>query len=177
MTYPEVQPRLTEIKNQVLNRRMPPWGAVKGFGDFRNEQALTQEEIEMISEWIDADAPRGNNRSMLPAVPKFSKPAKFVKPKDALEVRGDLKLVRPFVLDGIYPESVPKGSTARITARFPDARVEPLLWLYEYDSRFPHPFLFKRALELPAGTLIHGIPPAAIIHFLPGKKPPPAKPR
>jgi hypothetical protein len=59
MTYPEVQPRLTEIKNQVLNRRMPPWGAVKGFGDFRNEQALTQEEIEMISDWIDADAPRG----------------------------------------------------------------------------------------------------------------------
>jgi hypothetical protein len=49
--------------------------------------------------------------------------------------------------------------------------VEPLLWLYEYDSRFPHPFLFKRALELPAGTLIDGIPPAAIIHFLPGKKP------
>jgi hypothetical protein len=138
-----VQPRLTEIKNQVLNRRMPPWGAVKGFGDFRNEQALTQEEIEMISDWIDSDAPRGNNRSVLPSVPKFSKPATFKKPKDALEVRGTLTLVRPFILDGIYPESVAEGTNARIIARFADSHVEPLLWLYEYNQRFPHPFCLK----------------------------------
>ena len=32
MTYQDVQPRLVEIKEAVLSRRMPPWGAVKGFG-------------------------------------------------------------------------------------------------------------------------------------------------
>src|SRR3954471_7833990 len=36
MTYQDAQPRLTEIKESVLSRQMPPWGAVKGFGDFRN---------------------------------------------------------------------------------------------------------------------------------------------
>ena len=176
MTYPEVQPRLTEIKNQVLNRRMPPWGAVEGFGDFRNDQALTQEEIEMISDWIDGDAPRGNNRNQLPPVQKFSKPARFVKPKDTLEVRGDLTLIRPFVLDGIYPESIASDVNARIIARFPDSHIEPLLWLHEYNQRFPHPFLFRQPIELPAGTIIRGIPPNGHITLLPGKKPA-AKPK
>jgi hypothetical protein len=172
MAYPEVQPRLTEIKTAVLSRRMPPWGAVKGFGDFRNDQALTQEEIEMISDWIDADAPRGNNRNVLPDVPKFKKPEKFKKPKDALEAAGNLTLVRPFVLGGIYPSAVPNGTNTRIVARFPDSRVEPLVWLYEYNQRFPHPFLFRTAIELPAGTTIHGIPPNSSIVLMPGKKPP-----
>src|SRR5262249_32964774 len=30
MKYQEVQPRAVEIKEAVLSRRMPPWGAVKG---------------------------------------------------------------------------------------------------------------------------------------------------
>jgi len=172
MTYPEVQPRLTAIKDQVLKRRMPPWGAVKGFGDFRNDQALTQEEIEMISDWIDADAPRGNNRNVLPAVPKFNKPSTFKKPKDSLEVRGNLTLIRPFILDGIFPESIVNGTSAQIVARFPDSRIEPLVWLYEYNPNFPHPFLFRTPIELPAGSIIQGIPVRATITLLPGKKPP-----
>ena len=32
MTYSDAQPRGNEIKDAVLARRMPPWGAVKGFG-------------------------------------------------------------------------------------------------------------------------------------------------
>jgi hypothetical protein len=35
MRYTEVQPRAVAIKEAVLSRRMPPWGAVKGYGDFR----------------------------------------------------------------------------------------------------------------------------------------------
>ena len=99
MTYAEVQPRLTEIQDAVLNRRMPPWGAVKGFGDFRNDQALTGEEIELISDWIDAGASRGNNPRALPPVPKFKKPSKFSKPKGSLDVEGNLTLIRPFILE------------------------------------------------------------------------------
>ena len=72
MTYPDVQPRLVEIKAAVLSRRMPPWGAIKGFGEFRNDQALTQEQIELIVDWIQNDAPRGNNRRALPEEPKFT---------------------------------------------------------------------------------------------------------
>jgi hypothetical protein len=171
MTYAEVPPRLTEIKHQVLNRLMPPWCAVKGFGDFRNDQALTQEEIELISDWIDADAPRGNNPNVLPPIPKFAERSKFEKQKGTLEVQGDLILVRPFVLDGVYPERVDHGTNARIVAHLPDSAVEPLVWFHQYNQRFQHPFLFRQPLELPAGTRISGIPPGSTLVLLPGKKP------
>src|SRR5258706_12780966 len=47
LTYQDAQPRATAIKDAVLSRRMPPWGAVKGFGDFRNDTGLTQEQVEL----------------------------------------------------------------------------------------------------------------------------------
>ncbi|HEX4999747.1 MAG TPA: cytochrome c [Terriglobia bacterium] len=170
MTYSEVQPRLVQIREQVLGRKMPPWGAVKGFGDFRNDAGLTQEEIELIADWIDSDAPRGNNPGALPPLPRFKKPSGFSLPREALRVSGDLALTRPFILDGLYPEKVGGNGTARIVARFPDGRIEPLLWLYEYQDAFAHPFLLRAPIELPKGSVIHGIPSGAQMVLLPGKK-------
>jgi len=34
MTYAAARPWAVAIKQEVLERQMPPWGAVKGFGDF-----------------------------------------------------------------------------------------------------------------------------------------------
>ena len=34
MTYEESRPWAKAIKEEVLERRMPPWGAVKGFGGY-----------------------------------------------------------------------------------------------------------------------------------------------
>src|SRR5262245_34804340 len=111
MTYRDVQPRAVEIKEAVLSRRMPPWGAVKGFGDFRNDQGLTQAELELITDWVDSDTPRGNNRNVLPKEPKFDKPSVFKVPKNAIVADGELKLDREFVLDGVFPSSVPAGAS------------------------------------------------------------------
>ena len=46
MTYADARPWAVAIKEEILRRRMPPWGAIKGFGEFRNDQALTPEEME-----------------------------------------------------------------------------------------------------------------------------------
>src|SRR5215831_16635136 len=48
VTYQQARPWAKGIKEQVLSRRMPPWGAVKGFGDFSNDRALSQEEMNLI---------------------------------------------------------------------------------------------------------------------------------
>ena len=77
MTYQDAQPRLTEIKESVLARQMPPWGAVKGFGDFRNDQGLTQEQIALVTDWVEGGATRGGNRNVLPPTPKFETPSPF----------------------------------------------------------------------------------------------------
>jgi hypothetical protein len=142
---------------------------------FRNDQRLTQEEIELIPDWIDADAPRGNNPSVLSTIPKFVRSSGFSKPRGSLDVQGDLVLVRPFILDGLFPERLEDGSTARIVAHFPDSHVEPLIWFNQYNQRFQHPFLFRQPMELPVGTRISGIPRNSTVVLLPGKKPAPRK--
>src|SRR4051812_12112021 len=65
MKYQDVQPRAVEIKQAVLSRRMPPWGAVKGFGNFRDDQGLSQADLELITDWVDSDTPKGNNPNAL----------------------------------------------------------------------------------------------------------------
>jgi hypothetical protein len=170
MNYPEVQPRLVAIKDQVLGRKMPPWGAVKGFGDFRNDQGLTQEEIELIGDWIDQDAPRGNNPNMLPPVPKFTKPDAYTTPKGSIVTTSDIVLDREFILDGLFPKKTGSASSARIVGALPDGHTEPLLWLYEYKDSIAHPFLYRKPIALPKGTVIRGVPPGGEVLLLSGKK-------
>src|SRR5215510_16139492 len=71
MTYRDAQPRAIAIRDAVLSRQMPPWGAVKGFGDFRNDQGLTQEQVELVAGWVEGGMSKGNNPNALPAEPKF----------------------------------------------------------------------------------------------------------
>src|SRR5262245_34137531 len=144
MTYRDVQPRAVEIKEAVLSRRMPPWGAVKGFGDFRNDQGLTQAELELITDWVDSDTPKGNNPNVLPKEPKFDKLSAFKIPKNAIEVSGDVTLTNAVALDGLIPQHVSAGVSTKIVASLPDGQTQPLLWLYEYEDSYRHPYLFRQ---------------------------------
>jgi hypothetical protein len=167
MTYQEIQPRTGAIKDAVLTRRMPPWGAVKGFGDFKNDRGLTQEQVELITDWVENGAPKGNNPNVRPEPPKFDKPAAEKMPGGpVIAVRGILTLDRPIVLAGLLPDTVPSGVSMQIVAALPDGRVEPLLWLYEYQNRYQHPFILHRPLHLPAGTIIRGVKPPAVVELV-----------
>jgi hypothetical protein len=44
------------------------------------------------------------------------------------------------------------------------------LWLYEYKDAYQHPFLFRAPIDLPAGTVIRGVPSDAEIVLIPGKR-------
>jgi len=166
MTYPEVQPRAVAIRDAVLSRRMPPWGAVKGFGDFRNDQALTAEQIELITDWVQDDTPKGNNPRMLPPLPKFATAPLVRTPPDAIRVTNTLTLKSPLVLDGLLPEQADDGT--QIVAVRPDGTVEPLLWLYGYNEKYRHSFLLRRPLALGAGTIIRGVkPPNSVLLLRP----------
>ena len=85
-------------------------------------------------------------------------------------VQGDFKLTKRFVLDGLFPTNVPANSSFQIFAEFPDGRIEPLLWLDGYKQQFAHVFLLRTPLELPAGTVITGIPAGSSVTFLPPSK-------
>jgi hypothetical protein len=167
LTYQEARPWAVAVKEEVLERRMPPWGAVKGFGDFRNDQALTPEQLELIVSWVDGGAPEGDEKD-LPPPPKATPPSSKVHLKGEILVSGaDFKLKREFLLDGLLPQQVPDNTSLQITAELPDGSIEPLLWLYAYKAAYGHPFFLRKPLALPAGTVIHGVLPGSSVALLP----------
>jgi hypothetical protein len=166
MTYSDARPWAEAIKEEVLARTMPPWGAVKGFGDFRNDRALTPEQMEVIESWADGGVPEGEPTD-LPAKtePTETWPAESVEA--GITVSGDFKLARGVTVEGLMPVSVPEKASFQVTAELPDGSVEPLVWLQNYKPQFAHPFLLRRPLELPAGAVIRGVPQEAKIGLVP----------
>ena len=166
LTYQDAQPHATAIKEAVLSRRMPPWGAVKGFGEFRNDRGLSQEQIELISDWVEGGMLKGNNPNVRPEVPKFDKLPVDPPATGGIVARGGSPLQHAMVVDGVVPERIPNSRSLQIVAALPDGRVEPLVWLYQYRDAYRHPFLFRRPLTLPAGTVIRGLPATASVRLL-----------
>lgn len=170
VTYQEARPWAKAIEEETLERRMPPWGAVKGFGDFRNDQGLTEYELELISDWVNGTAPEGDAKD-LPPEPKVQPAAAMAHPAGEIVAGAEFKLERPFTLGGLWPNTMPNGVSAKITAELPDGSIEPLLWLDGYKSEYGHPFLLRTPLDLPAGTVIHGVPSGQSLCLLPATSP------
>ena len=58
-TFQEARTWAKAIREEVLERRMPPWPAARGFGDFINDRSLTPLEIELLTAWADGGTPLG----------------------------------------------------------------------------------------------------------------------
>ena len=67
MTYDETRPWARSIKQRVVKREMPPWSADPAHGVFKNDPRLSQRDIDTITAWVDAGAPKGNDRDLPPA--------------------------------------------------------------------------------------------------------------
>src|SRR5262245_7590147 len=59
-TYADLRPWTRSIREEILERRMPPWPAVVGVRPLANEMTLTTREIAIITSWIDGGTPRGD---------------------------------------------------------------------------------------------------------------------
>ena len=165
MTYDEARPWAKAMQEEVLERRMPPWGAVKGFGEFRDDQALTPEQIELVADWVEGGAPEGEPKD-LPAVSATAPPLPKSHASQQLMISGDYKLLNPIKLVGIQPQKVAPDLSFQITAELPDGSIQPLLWLQPFKPAYSHPFWFRSPLSLPRGTLIRGVPQMATVSLL-----------
>jgi hypothetical protein len=158
LSYQEARPWAKAIKEEVLERRMPPWGAVKGFGQFRDDRGLSQEQIELIADWVEGGAPEGDP-ALLPKRPDFPQRAAPPTTLPELMVERALVLKTPATLTGIRAGKVAEGASLMVTAARPDGSIEPLLWLYDYKPQFARSYWYNAALRLPAGTKIEVSPP------------------
>ncbi|MBL8207161.1 MAG: thiol-disulfide isomerase [Blastocatellia bacterium] len=69
--YKEIRPWAKAIREQVVNRTMPPWHADPHIGQWSNDKRLAQKDIETIVAWVDGGAKEGDPKDV-PALPKFA---------------------------------------------------------------------------------------------------------
>ena len=109
---------------------MPPWGAQRGVGAFRNSASLSQTEIERFVQWVEGGAPEGTG-----------KPVEAV-----LHLAGTLTLDHEVTVTAIQP-----SAPLEVLAKRPDGSVEHLILLRDYHGLT---YEYAEPLKLPKGSTI-----------------------
>jgi hypothetical protein len=143
-SYEKARPWAKAIRNQVLDRRMPPWSAIKGFGDFRNDPSLTPLELEMLNQWVEGGAPEGNAAFLpkpvsvqLPPHPQFH----WLPMPHSIQHAQTIAAIRA------------SGPT-EVSAFLPDGEIQHLLWICDKRANWKQAYIFREPVALPAGTKI-----------------------
>ncbi|HSB11755.1 MAG TPA: thiol-disulfide isomerase [Blastocatellia bacterium] len=98
ITFSEARPWAKAIKQKVVDRSMPPWLASPDSHQFKNDRRLSQKEIDTISAWVDAGAPKGEDKDLPPA-PKFEEGWAIGKPDAVVYLDRDM----PVPAEGVVP--------------------------------------------------------------------------
>lgn len=147
---------------------MPPWNAVKGFGEFRDDRGLPQEDLEIIAEWVDGGEPEGNPTYM-PSAPDFTDQGGSGPQADGdrrLRVLGHLALKHAVSAVGVEPQIAGGPNFLQAIAHYPNGEVEPLIWVEKFNPDYNKVYYFRDPLHFPAGTQIEVLPPQAAIDLL-----------
>jgi hypothetical protein len=166
VTYREARPWAEAIKLEVLERRMPPWNAVKGFGEFKDDRGLTQEDLEIVGEWVEGGAPEGNPVYMPPPPDFFPSSHENHGYERRLSVSGDAVIRHPVEAVGIEPGPVPASGEMQVVAHRPDGAVEPLIWLENFNPAYKKTYYFRDPLRFSAGTRIEVLPRQATVTLM-----------
>jgi hypothetical protein len=155
-TYTAARPWAKAIKEETLERRMPPFGAVKGFADLRDDQSLSVEQLELISDWVEGGAPEGDPKFLPATGPSPAPDQRLQQPRTGAEISvdGTTALHSPITVCAIKPKNIKDGGTLRAIAQEPDGSIVPLIWIYQYKSKFERTYYFRRPFTLPAGTKV-----------------------
>jgi hypothetical protein len=141
-SYESARPWAVSIRNQVLQRTMPPWGAVKGFGEFRHDPSLTALEIEMITQWVEGGAPDGDPK-MLPVY----------LPKTVTETAHFRWMPAPVALQKSQTiAAIRAAGQTEASAILPDGTARHLLWIRDRQPNYKQVYAFREPIILPAGT-------------------------
>ena len=109
LTYKEVRPWAKSIRERVVERSMPPWSADPKYGHWANDPRLSEKEINTIVEWVNAGAPKGDDKD-LPPVPKFPEGWTIGTPDVVLEMAEEYTIPADGTVPYLY-FSMPTGFT------------------------------------------------------------------
>ena len=101
MTYDDARPYARAIKAKVVARQMPPWGADPAYGTFKNDPRLSEKDIQTISAWADAGAPKGEDAD-LPKAPTFADGWTIGKPDAIFEMDQEYRIPATGTVEYLY---------------------------------------------------------------------------
>lgn len=79
MTFAEVKKRAQLIADVTASRYMPPWLPEPGYAEILDERRLSEEQIKLIRQWVDAGMSEGDAKD-LPKAPQFNESWQLGKP-------------------------------------------------------------------------------------------------
>ena len=85
MTYNDVYQKRGTVRLYVQDRTMPPSPALPGDVPFRNDNLLTDEEIQTIVDWVFQDAPSGD-LGMAPPPPEIPDAEEIPNPDAVIQM-------------------------------------------------------------------------------------------
>jgi thiol-disulfide isomerase/thioredoxin len=90
-SYKQTSSRAETIAEVVAQQRMPPWFASHEFGPFVNRRGLSDEEREIIADWVRIGTPQGDAKKA-PAVPKQAASKWVIGEPDLVLQTGEFEL-------------------------------------------------------------------------------------
>lgn len=149
-SYALARPWAKAIKEEVLERRMPPWGAVDGFGDLAGDISLTAEEIHVLADWVEGGAPEGDPQYLPPGlatpppIPGPYQPQGVpTRLSNGIRLQSALRLI-----------AIEAAAPVRATAELPGGRMIPLIWIHRARPQRPVAYAFRTPIDLPPATRI-----------------------
>jgi hypothetical protein len=173
--YASARPWAKAIKEEVLERRMPPSQAVKGFGQFENDYGLTQHEVDQIVAWVDGGTPKGDDKDLpsdqvrianketddsriseskilgLRATEEIPAGAEHYRVESSVRISAHAEVI------AIRPLLFPFAQSLEVTAYRPDGTTEVLAWAQDYVSDWQPTYYFKEPVRLPKGTRVRAV--------------------
>jgi hypothetical protein len=109
--YEEAKRQASNLATVTLDRRMPPWLADPDYGQkFRHDRSLSEAEIQVFQDWLDAGTPEGDPADLPPA-PTFPEGWKLGEPDLVIELPEEYEIpadgadiYRCFVIPNPLPE-------------------------------------------------------------------------
>ncbi len=193
ISYKDVSSRGKLIKYVTASRFMPPWPADAAYSHFLDEKVLSQEEIDLISRWVNQGCLAGDPGKM-PSPPVFpvgsqlGKPDLVIKLRDVYKIKGDGQ--DRFLLMRV-PYEIPRDTFISVVEVVPGNRklvhhVNAQLLSYPFDKRkevmkgnvvadikdYPTTLEAYKKLDLPNDDGTFPMLTYSLTNYLPGVTPP-----
>jgi hypothetical protein len=167
-TFAEARPWAKAIRDEVSERRMPPWPAARGVGDFANDRSLPPAVVELIIAWAEGGAPEGNEPRPGPRSPEARDPERWPtlaryrpKPDERLiAIRAEEALSPASRILAVEPWARP-GEPVQVQLVLEAGDCEPLVYIARFDPKSAYTYWLREPISAGPGARLEVLPKGA----------------